>query len=281
MSASRGYGFNVSGCTSSPTGFDPVASAGSYSSLAVVLAGVLFTGVVLLITLRPTAVAGNHRRTALEVMVPTFFTLLVTSFLFGVVAGEQVCRRADVEASSAGALLAISGVATFQAISWLLHSYEADNVRLSWIVTGTRFAVAAIGIAQLAVTSGDVRGQYRSSADGRIQFAVFIISAVIVFSTAFMAWFRRASLVRAWLAAPTLLVVLLPNVAIFDLAANRSPSSWQGAAAGPLVTIGEPITLAVFLVATAVHLLGAPERPRKARPADPAKHNPSPRPRPR
>jgi|SRR5215212_9307409 hypothetical protein len=76
-----------------PSGFDAIFAAASHSQLAGVLAAVVFTVIILLLSDRtsPPPIPWS-RQNALIVMVPTFVGLLVVSFCFAVTMGETECK---------------------------------------------------------------------------------------------------------------------------------------------------------------------------------------------
>lgn len=123
-----------------PNGWNFLASAPAYSAFAAILAGFLFLGIITLMTekarSRATKVEGqedNHethipsREAALMLFLPALLTLLVSSFLFGEVSGEQVCARGFTEGTYAAGLLAVGGTGVFSGIGWMLNVYPADK----------------------------------------------------------------------------------------------------------------------------------------------------------
>src|SRR5262249_36062154 len=123
------------------------------------------------------------------------------SFLFGVEAGEEVCRRASSEAMAAGGLLGIAGIATFQAIAWMLKSFEGINDQLGGIAASSHFAVAAITFSQWAVTLADEQTNYVGAspfAAGLIW--MFLAVGSIILATIAIRWAtrRRLPLLSPW-----------------------------------------------------------------------------------
>jgi hypothetical protein len=82
-------------CAQAPSGFDAIFAAAGHSQLAGVLAAVVFTAIILLLSDRtsPPPIPWS-RQNALIVMVPTFVGLLVVSFCFAVTMGETECSVA-------------------------------------------------------------------------------------------------------------------------------------------------------------------------------------------
>jgi hypothetical protein len=132
-----------------PTGWDLLSAAPSYSAFAGILSGFLFLGIITLMTERvnsdsPSNISQtgaerrehriNHVRTqptrrtvdrsrSLMLFLPAFLSLLASSFVFGLVSGEQVCARGYVEGIIASSLLAVGALGVFNGISWMLDAY--------------------------------------------------------------------------------------------------------------------------------------------------------------
>jgi len=196
-------------------------------------------------------------------MAPTFFAMLIVSFLFGVEAGEQVCRRASSEAIAAGGLLGLAGIATFQAIAWMLKSFEGVNDRLGGIAATSHFAVAGITFSQWAVTLADEQANYSVSsrlAKAAVWAFLLIGESMIVIVGVRWAARKRLPLLSSWWSVGAIFGYLLVSILYFDLSANSSPGYWNTANMPHLPVIGGVMTSAALLVATALLLLGAPQR---------------------
>jgi hypothetical protein len=132
-----------------PTGWDLLSAAPSYSAFAGILSGFLFLGIITLMTERVNSDSPSNisktgaerrehriidaraqptRRTvdrsrSLMLFLPAFLSLLASSFVFGLVSGEQVCARGYVEGIIASSLLAVGALGVFNGISWMLDAY--------------------------------------------------------------------------------------------------------------------------------------------------------------
>lgn len=274
---------DTTACDDGHTGFSVIHSAAAYSTLAGVVAGVLFTGVVLLVGTSNSDSDGEKRRKrALLVMVPTFVSLLICSFLFGAVSGEQVCGRAEVEVYAVGSLLAAAGVGTLQAITWMLASLEGDHRALMDIVAVTRLVVAMFGLAQLGVTTNDFLARYGNPFGPRVLVLVVLGIGLLMMIGFGWAYFRHAEFERvgpevgSWAA----LSIIVPAVAFFDVAANTSENLWQRSSVPVIAVIAIP-TLAIFyLAAVVLQLLGNPGRPARTAPSPLPTPLPTPSPAP-
>src|SRR5689334_7818140 len=101
-----------------PGGWSMIASAPSHSQFASVVGGFIFTGIVLLIEGGKSNGNSTSRRVpALMLFLPALLSLLVSSFLFSEVAGEQTCIRAYAGGVLAAGLLGVGAVGVFSGVS--------------------------------------------------------------------------------------------------------------------------------------------------------------------
>src|SRR5918999_190540 len=153
-----------------------LAVAPPYSQLAGVLAGFVFTGIVLLLTQRS---LNSLRVRTLTLFVAAFLVLSLDSYQWGLMAGDSVdtkaCNRLLVEGEIASGLLAVGAMAIISGINWLLASHlkshpsateqnesEPDlgeRQRVIWqlevLCRVTLYSLATIVAIQLAVTASD------------------------------------------------------------------------------------------------------------------------------
>ena len=155
-------------------------AAPAYSASAGILGGFVFLSIITLITVRSAEsdaslarssgrsyrlrVGQQSRRAkreinrgrALMLFLPALIDLLVSSFLFGEVTGEQSCVRGYIEGVLSASLLAIGALAVFIGIVWMLDSYgeSFNNLRQA----SEAFTVIAflVIVALLAVSGWDV-----------------------------------------------------------------------------------------------------------------------------
>lgn len=255
-------GATVAASCGGTTAFDPTVSSPSYSTLAGVVAGVVFTGIVLLIGSRDPAHGESDRRAALEVLTPTFFVMLICSFLFAEVSGETICSKANALALSAGTLLAVGSAAAFQAVAWMLRSHDADNTRVGDVAATTRFFIVVIAAAQLALTATDVQAQY--GRNHAVLASIWLFLGLIVVLTMLIAfrWWRgyRLPAVQAWWSTPALLMFLGLTLTFYDIQANGSKETWSAPQPPRVLFLAALGGLVGFTICSIVLLLGAPGR---------------------
>jgi hypothetical protein len=102
--------------------WSPIAAAPSQSAIAAVLAGFVFAGIVVVLSVR--AHSRPHAAQALKLLFTAFFGLAVTAYLLAELAGEQTCQRAGTTEVLAGAGLGTFSVITVTALTWLVVAYD-------------------------------------------------------------------------------------------------------------------------------------------------------------
>lgn len=130
--------------------WNPVDVGQPHSQLAAVIAGFLFAGIVFLL--------GRERPQKNDsypyvLMLPAFFALLLDSFFFSVISGEQSCLRAWTETMIAAGLLGIGSLAVFVGLSWIVHNArpgDREPLRIVWI---TSYVIAGVVLLHLLVTT--------------------------------------------------------------------------------------------------------------------------------
>lgn len=130
-----------------------LGSASSHSQFAGVLAGFVLAIMAVLLTQ-----GGNEdkRALALTLFSAAFFVLGVDSVLFGIVAGDQICLRAQIEGLVASGLLTLGAALTLAGLAWLFDISFGGNgagrqelVRMAVVIAyGTQF----VGISLVSGT---------------------------------------------------------------------------------------------------------------------------------
>ncbi|WP_229075170.1 hypothetical protein [Actinoplanes sp. DH11] len=135
---------------SSRVDWNPVEVGQSHSQLAAVIAGFLFTGVVFLLG-RPRPNTNDSYPYVL--MIPSFFILLLDSFLFSVISGEQVCNRAWTETMIAAGLLGAGSLGIFGGLAWVVYNVRPGQREPLSIVLATSHLIAIVILLHLQTTT--------------------------------------------------------------------------------------------------------------------------------
>jgi len=186
------------GCPSH--GWSIIASAMTYSQLAGLLGGFIFSGIVMLFALR-----GPKCTKALSLFCTTFILLEVDSYLFGLVSGDTQdphCTRVWSEGMAACGMFAVGTAGLFSGICWLL-SVRVDSVaptssddhgpRLdligSLMVHGTNIS-ASLLLARTAFDYLDVIYKQRASLATALWQWVYAVPAIVGGTTLILVWHR-------------------------------------------------------------------------------------------
>ncbi|MFD0746451.1 hypothetical protein ACFQ1L_34880 [Phytohabitans flavus] len=130
--------------------WSPIASAPVHSAFAGVLAGLVFAGIVLLLSSRSDQV---RRTNALVIFGSSFLVLAFDAFLFGVIAGERVCARAWTETMHAAGLLGLGALGIFAGICWLIDTSDTTAGRMTRFYVTTTYVIAIIVTYHVGATA--------------------------------------------------------------------------------------------------------------------------------
>src|SRR5258708_4476315 len=116
-----------------PSCWDITKAAASDSTLAGLLAVIAATIIVLVLQASKKSSADERktRNTALSVLVSTFLSVLLASFVFGLLSGEMSSFRADVLLNLASPALVVGALQFLLSIGWLLTLYQANAETLN------------------------------------------------------------------------------------------------------------------------------------------------------
>lgn len=112
-----------------------ITSAPVTSQVIGVLAAVVFAGVIFLFQEAPPSEDSDNYRyssRALVTLLSAFVSLAAASFLFSVISGEQVCRRAFAEGAAAAALFGNAVVGMFLSLCWLFAAKRIGGPHVIW-----------------------------------------------------------------------------------------------------------------------------------------------------
>lgn len=140
--------------------WNPLTAAPLNSQLAGVLAGLVFAGMIVLISVQPepsvlpSGIEPGRRTEALVLLVGSFLALLMASFLYGVASGDTVCARGRTMILSAGGLLGLGVLSMFGGLCWLIDQYDHESRRATRV---TLFATYFVGFIVIFYLSATVR----------------------------------------------------------------------------------------------------------------------------
>jgi hypothetical protein len=159
--------------------WSPIGAAASQSAIAAVLAGFVFSGIIVLLSVttdslkRESAQALKTDREsaqALKLLFTAFFGLAVTSYLLAVMAGEQKCPRAETIEALAGGALGAFAVIMITSLTWLVVAYKrhTDGVLEflhALVYVGCLFVALLLTTNSLSYIGADLIGHSHSVID--------------------------------------------------------------------------------------------------------------------
>jgi hypothetical protein len=282
--------------------WSPIGAAASQSAIAAVLAGFVFSGIIVLLSVTRTDSLKRESAQALKLLFTAFFGLAVTAYLLAVMAGEQKCARAQtIEALTGGALGAFA-VIMITALTWLVVAYERHNDGVleflhALVYVGCLFVALLLTTSSLNYIGAYLIGYSHSVIDpvlvgiGGISFIVNIVliwrrsryrdsktrktENVSTTTDRMVNWCARAALIYlALISFATGIAISFPLDTLFPAA----PAPWAAylIAGGSLVLPLAVLSLAIGALARTEPAPTEPARPELARLApSPDRHDPN------
>jgi len=164
--------------------------------------------------------------------LPAFLNLVVSSFLFGEVSGEQVCARGYIAGIFASSLLAVGALGVFSGIGWMLEAYgesDDDLRRTSAIFTYISYFIV---IASLLVSSVDIINDiFNNKPPGYALVPLIAYGPLLIISVAATRkWFmpdessrRRAQLAAVYFPAAYMVITVI-TLSVLN---SYRPAEWQ------------------------------------------------------
>jgi predicted membrane channel-forming protein YqfA (hemolysin III family) len=114
---------NAVGSCTDVDDWSPMGAASSQSALAGVLTGFVFSGLVVVLSVRM-ANRDKEAASTLKLLFCAFFGLGVAAYLLADVAGDGNCLRSSTEETIAGGMLGTFAIVMIVSLTWLVVAYE-------------------------------------------------------------------------------------------------------------------------------------------------------------
>ena len=222
-----------------PGGWSMLDAAPGYSAFAGILGGFVFAGLVVLMTESRISVEVSSkgdesltRARTLMHFLPALLSLLISSFLFSEVSGEQVCARGYVEGLLAAGLLGMGALGVFSGIALMLEVFgeaQEDLRRTARIIT----YIAYLTVVCLITVSGyDIAvNAYKNRPPGYLTGGLVSYGVLmLVLLGAVRLWFvpseknRDRAQLQAVYATSVYIVV---TVVVYAVLTSYSPADWR------------------------------------------------------
>jgi hypothetical protein len=179
----------------------PVA-APSQSTLSGVLAGFVFGGIVVLLSVRVPS-RGAQAAEALKLLFSAFFGLAVVAYLLADQAADTDCLRAISEETLAGGILGTFAVVMIVSLTWLVVSYELhDHGVLRFLHHLIYFACFFVTLLLCTSSYSYLQAQVRGGPVGWMVLLIYLAGGLL-YLIALPAGSRAAALLPLRLSRPT------------------------------------------------------------------------------
>jgi hypothetical protein len=163
--------------------WNPVAASSAESAVAAVLAGFVFSGIIVILSTSPQR--RSDAAQALKLLFVAFLGLAITSYLLANDSGEQTCSRADTIVVLAGGPLGAFAVLMLVTITWLVSAYGEqyeDVLRLLQVLIYVAFGFVALLLAASSqyYVSAELGGRHGPSLVSLLSFLIYGVSLVEV-----------------------------------------------------------------------------------------------------
>ena len=168
--------------------WSPIAAAPSQSLIAGVIAGFLFAGIVVVLSQRTRRHQDSTR--ALKRMLTAFLGLVVTSYLYAALAGEETCPRAETEGVLNGGVLGTCGIVLIASLTWLVAAYHRD-VKILDFLRGLVYFASLFVVLLLCVSS-------TGYIDAELPHGSHLVNNILICAVACLAVAVAVSLIRRY-----------------------------------------------------------------------------------
>jgi len=132
--------------------WSPIAGAASQSAIAAVLAGFVFAGIIVIISVTEHGLKREAAQ-ALKLLFTAFFGLAVTSYLLADMAGEQTCPRAETTEALAGGALGAFAVIMITSLTWLVVAFKRHDHNVLEFLRGLVYVSCVFVVLLLCTNS--------------------------------------------------------------------------------------------------------------------------------
>jgi hypothetical protein len=141
--------------------WSPISSSGPESTLSGVLAGFVFAGIVVVLSVRRPdrdmrgSKDGNPRIYALQFLLAAFIIFTLDSYFSSVTSGELACNRAYAETVLSGGILGTAAVMLVASISWLIVAYSDPSDEIRIVLKAILVGIWTVIIGMLTLSAVD------------------------------------------------------------------------------------------------------------------------------
>jgi hypothetical protein len=168
-------------------GWSPITAAASQSAIAALLAGFVFTGII--VVLSAADALKREAAQALKLLFTAFFGLAVTSYLLAETAGEQVCLRAETTDALALGALGTFAVIMITSLTWLVVAYKQDDNNVLKFLHSLMYVSCMFIVLLLSTHSTNYLGaELPNQPHSVVDTVLYAASGLLLVAAAFWIW---------------------------------------------------------------------------------------------
>lgn len=155
------------------------AAAPGQSTLAGVLAGFVFGGIVVMLSVRVPSRSEDAAR-ALKLLFSAFFGLAVVAYLLADQAADTNCLRAASEETLSGGILGTFAIVMIVALTWLVVSYELHTFgALRFLQHLVYFAAAFVALLLCTSAYGYLQGEVPGGPPQLVIVLIYLVGGLL------------------------------------------------------------------------------------------------------
>jgi predicted membrane channel-forming protein YqfA (hemolysin III family) len=179
--------------------WSPTQAASSQSALAGVLAGFVFGGIVVMVSVR-VATRSEEAARALKLLLCAFFGLVVVAYLFADLAGDSNCLRANSEEVISGGILGTFAIVMIVSLAWLTVAYEMHARGVLRFLRHLIYVASAFVVLLLCTSSySGLQAEFRRGPPLIVGIFIYVVGGLFYFFS-ILGGSRSAALLRSWVA---------------------------------------------------------------------------------
>jgi hypothetical protein len=168
-------------------GWSPIAAASSQSAIAAVLAGFVFAGIIVVLTVATDSLRREAAQ-ALKLLFTAFFGLAVTSYLFAEMAGDQICPRAQTTEVLVVGALGTFAIVMITSLTWLVVAFKRHEHDVLAFLHSLMYVSCVFIVFLLSTHSTSYLGVELPNPQSIADILLYIASGLFLVAGAFWIW---------------------------------------------------------------------------------------------
>jgi hypothetical protein len=172
--------------------WSPITAASGQSTLAGVLAGVVFLAMTVILTVPRESDGRAAADQALKLLFVSFLGLAVASYLLADLGGEQACPRGELEEALGGTVLGTFAIVMLAALTWLVAAWREDSRLLDFVRMAVYVAAAFVLLLLGTNSVGSLNAELTYGSHAAASWELYIATGIAAAAAGTQAaWLER------------------------------------------------------------------------------------------